>query len=183
MDLFLIKHKLKNDFPLVRETTLPHPQRAAVMVMLYPKPKKIHVLMTRRAMHLKYHAGEVSFPGGVFEEQDDDLLATALRETDEELAIQVESEDVLGQSPVVSTRLGFEITPFVSVLPSAPKYEPAENEVGEVLEIPFTSLLSTQQRDVGSNPSEEGVMYWFEHHRIWGASAKILKQISHLSSY
>ncbi len=183
MDLFLIKHKLKNDFPLVRETTLPHPQRAAVMVMLYPKPKKIHVLMTRRAMHLKYHAGEVSFPGGVFEEQDDDLLATALRETDEELAIQVESEDVLGQLPVVSTRLGFEITPFVSVLPSAPKYEPAENEVGEVLEIPFTSLLSTQQRDVGSNPSEESVMYWFEHHRIWGASAKILKQISHLSSY
>ena len=139
--------------------------------------------MTRRAMHLKYHAGEVSFPGGVFEEQDDDLLATALRETEEELAIQVESEDVLGQLPVVSTRLGFEITPFVSVLPSAPKYEPAENEVGEVLEIPFTSLLSTQQRDVGSKSSEEGVMYWFEHHRIWGASAKILKQISHLSSY
>ena len=183
MDLFLIRHKLQHDFPLVRETTLPHPQRAAVMVMLYPKPKKNYVLMTRRAMHLKYHAGEVSFPGGVFEEQDDDLLATALRETDEELAIQVESEDVLGQFPVVSTRLGFEITPFVSVLPSAPKYEPAENEVGEVLEIPFTSLLSTQQRDVGSNPSEEGVMYWFEHHRIWGASAKILKQISHLSSY
>jgi 8-oxo-dGTP pyrophosphatase MutT (NUDIX family) len=125
----------------------------------------------------------VSFPGGVFEEQDDDLLATALRETEEELAIQVESEDVLGQLPVVKTRLGFEITPFVSVLPSAPKYEPAENEVGEVLEMPFTSLLSTQQRDVGSKPSEEGVMYWFHHHRIWGASAKILKQISHLSSY
>ena len=183
MDLFLIKHKLKNEFPLVRVTTLPHPQRAAVMVMLYPKPKKIHVLMTRRAMHLKYHAGEVSFPGGVFEEQDDDLLATALRETEEELAIQVQPEDVLGQLPVVNTRLGFEITPFVSVLPSAPEYEPAENEVGEVLEIPFTSLLSTQQRDVGSNPSEESVMYWFEHHRIWGASAKILKQISHLSSY
>ena len=137
--------------------------------------------MTRRAMHLKYHAGEVSFPGGVFEEQDDDLLATALRETEEELAIQVESEDVLGQLPVVKTRLGFEITPFVSVLPSAPKYEPAENEVGEVLEMPFTSLLSTQQRDVGSKL--EGVLYWFQHHRIWGASAKILNQISHLSSY
>ena len=181
MDLFLIKHKLQHDFPLVRETTLPHPQRAAVMVLLYPKPKNTHVLMTRRAMHLKYHAGEVSFPGGVFEEQDDDLLATALRETEEELAIQVESEDVLGQLPVVKTRLGFEITPFVSVLPSAPKYEPAENEVGEVLEMPFTSLLSTQQRDVGSKP--EGVMYWFQHHRIWGASAKILNQISHLSSY
>ena len=156
MDLFLIKHKLKNGFPLVRETTLPHPRRAAVMVMLYPKPKKTHVLMTRRAIHLKYHAGEVSFPGGVFEEQDDDLLATALRETEEELAIQVESEDVLGQLPVVSTRLGFEITPFVSVLPSAPKYEPAENEVGEVLEIPFTFLLSRYNGMLGASPLKKG---------------------------
>ena len=183
MDLFLIKHKLKNDFPLVRETTLPHPQRAAVMVMLYPKPKKINVLMTKRAMHLKYHAGEISFPGGVFEDHDEDLLATALRETEEELAIQIEPEDVLGRLPIVTTRLGFEITPFVSVLPSAPDYEPAVNEVGEVLEMPFTSLLSTQQRDVGSKPSEKGVMYWFKHHRIWGASAKILNQIGHLSRY
>jgi 8-oxo-dGTP pyrophosphatase MutT (NUDIX family) len=184
VDLFLIKHKLKNDFPLVREATLPHPQRAAVMVMLYPKPKKIYVLMTKRAMNLKYHAGEISFPGGVFEEDhDDDLLATALRETDEELDIQVEPGNVLGQLPVVNTRLGFEITPFVSVLPSAPEFEPAVNEVGEVLEMPFTSLLSTQQRDVGSKPPEDGVMYWFQHHRIWGASAKILNQIGHLSRY
>jgi 8-oxo-dGTP pyrophosphatase MutT (NUDIX family) len=184
VDLFLIKHKLKNDFPLVREATIPHPQRAAVMVMLYPKPKKIHVLMTKRATHLKYHAGEISFPGGVFEEDhDDDLLTTALRETEEELDIQVEPENVLGRLPIVNTRLGFEITPFVSILPSAPEYMPAENEVGEVLEIPFISLLSTQQRDVGSKPGKDGVMYWFKHHRIWGASAKILNQIGHLSSY
>ncbi len=140
--------------------------------------------MTRRATHLKYHAGEVSFPGGVFEEdQDDDLLATALRETEEELAIEVDQGDVLGRLPIVNTRLGFEITPFVSVLSSAPEYEPAESEVGEVLEMPFTSLLATQQRDVGSKPSEEGVMYWFRHHRIWGASAKILNQIAHLGTY
>lgn len=184
MDLFLIKHKLRNDFPLVREVTLPHPQRSAVMVMLYPRHKKTHVLMTKRASHLKYHAGEIGFPGGVFEEdEDDDLLATAIRETDEELDIQVDPENVLGRLPVVNTRLGFEITPFVSVLSSAPEYAPAENEVEEVLEIPFTSLLSTQQRDVGSTPSGEGVMYWFRHHRIWGASAKILKQIGHLSMY
>jgi 8-oxo-dGTP pyrophosphatase MutT (NUDIX family) len=183
MDLFLIKHKLARDFPLVQETTLPHPQRAAVMVMLYPKPKKTHVLMTQRALHLKYHAGEMCFPGGVFEEQDGNLLATALRETEEELAIQVEPKNVLGRLPIVNTRLGFEITPFVAILPSAPEYEVAEEEVGEVLEIPFTSLLATQQKDVGSKPSDEGVVYWFKHHRIWGASAKILKQISHLGMH
>ncbi|PIP71478.1 MAG: coenzyme A pyrophosphatase [Nitrospinae bacterium CG22_combo_CG10-13_8_21_14_all_47_10] len=182
MNLFLIKHKLKNDFPLMREVTWAHPQRAAVMVMLYPKHNKTHVLMTKRAEHLKYHAGEVSFPGGVFEDdRDDDLLATALRETQEELAIGIEPEDVLGKLPVVNTRLGFEITPFVSILAYSPKYQPSENEVGEVLEIPFTTLLSTQQRDVGNKTGE--VMYWFRHHRIWGASAKILSRIGHLATY
>ena len=91
MDLFLIKHKLKNDFPLVREVTRAHPKRAAVMVMLYPKDNTTYVLMTRRATHLKYHAGEMSFPGGMFEEgKENDLLATALRETQEELAIEIE---------------------------------------------------------------------------------------------
>jgi 8-oxo-dGTP pyrophosphatase MutT (NUDIX family) len=184
MDLFLIKHKLKNDFPLVRETTQAHPQRAAVMVMLYPLHNKTHVLMTKRSMHLKYHAGEISFPGGVFEEdEDEDLLATAFRETHEELDIEVDPGDVLGRLPIVNTRLGFEITPFVSVLSSAPVYEPAESEVGEVLEIPFTTLLSTEQQDVGSKPSEERVMYWFQNHILWGASAKILNQIGHLATY
>ena len=184
MDLFLIKHKLKNDFPLVWEGTQAHPKRAAVMIMLYARDNKIHVLMTKRSLHLKYHAGEISFPGGFFEEdEDDDLLATALRETDEELDIEVDPGDVLGRLPIVNTRLGFEITPFVAVLSSVPEYQPAVSEVGEVLEIPFTTLLSTEQRDVGSKPSEKGVMYWFQHHRIWGASAKILNQIGHLATY
>ena len=100
MDLFLIKHKLKHDFPLVPEATCKRTlKRAAVMIMLYPRRiMQTHVLMTRRSMHLKYHAGEISFPGGVFEEdEDDDLLATALRETDEELDIEVDPGDVVGR--------------------------------------------------------------------------------------
>ncbi len=184
MDLFLIKHKLKNDFPLVREVTRAHPKRAAVMVMLYPKDNTTYVLMTRRATHLKYHAGEMSFPGGMFEEgKENDLLATALRETQEELSIEIDQGDVFGRLDIVYTRLGFEITPFVSVLPLAPEYEPDKSEVGEVLEIPFTSLLSTQQWVVRKNYSEEGVMYRFKNHEIWGASAKILNQIAHLDTH
>ena len=186
MDLSLIKHKLKNDFPLIREVTRAHPKRAAVMVMLYPKYNTTHVLMTRRATHLKYHAGEMSFPGGMFEEgQENDLLATALRETQEELAIEIDQGDVFGRLNIVYTRLGFEITPFVSVLHCAPEYEPDKNEVGEVLEIPFASLLSTQQSAVRKNFSEEeeGIMYRFGHHEIWGASAKILGQLTHLNTH
>ena len=184
MELFLIKHKLKTDFPVVREITHAHPQRAAVMVLLYSMNNKTYVLMTKRATHLKYHAGEISFPGGGFEEGEDyDLLATALRETKEELSIEIDTGDVFGRLPIVNTRFGFEITPFVAVLSSPPVYEPAECEVGEVLEMPFAALLSTQHRDVASKLSDEGVMYSFRHHRIWGASAKILNQIGDLTTY
>ena len=184
MDLFLIKTKLKNKFPLVETKFDAHPQKAAILVILYSKYKRTHVLMTKRALHLNSHAGEIGFPGGVYEKnEDENLLATALRETNEEIGVQVESSKVIAQLPVVKTRLGFEITPFVSVFSETLEFKPKEDEVEEILEIPYTSLLATQRRDVGFSPEQDMVMYWFKHHRIWGASAKILRKIQHLSVY
>ncbi len=184
MDLFLIKTKLKNEFPLTQRVVQPYPQKAAVLVLLYPKNNKTHVLMTKRALHLRSHAGEISFPGGVYEEdKDNNLLATALRETEEEVGAKIEASKVIAELPIVNTRFGFEITPFVSVISETLEFEPEEEEVAEVLEIPFTSLLASQQRDVGFGPENDMVMYWFKHHRIWGASAKILLKIQHLSVY
>ncbi len=184
MDLFLITTKLKNEFPLTQRAIQPYPQKAAVLVILYQKNNKTHVLMTKRALHLRSHAGEISFPGGVYEEdKDDDLLATALRETDEEVGVKIEASKVIAELPVVNTRFGFEITPFVCVISETLEFEPEEDEVAEVLEIPFTSLLASQQRDVGVSSEKDMMMYWFKQHRIWGASAKILLKIQHLSVY
>ena len=184
MDLFLIKTKLKNEFSLTQIEIQPYPQKAAVLVILYPKNNKTHVLMTKRALHLRSHAGEISFPGGVYEEdEDDDLLATALRETNEEVGIKIETSKVIAELPTVNTRFGFEITPFVCVTSETLEFDPEEDEVDEILEIPFTSLLASQQQDVGFSPEKDIVMYWFKHHRIWGASAKILLKIQQLSVY
>lgn len=184
MDLFLITTKLKNEFPLTQRAIEPYPQKAAVLVILYPKNNKTHVLMTKRALHLRSHAGEISFPGGTYEEdKDSDLLSTALRETAEEVGAKIEASKVIAELPTVKTRFGFEITPFVCVISETLEFEPEEEEVAEILEIPFTSLLATQQRDVGFSPEQDMVMYWFKHHRVWGASAKILLQIQHLSVY
>ena len=183
MDLFLIKTKLKNEFPITQRENQPYPQKAAVLVILYPKNSKTHVLMTKRALHLRSHAGEISFPGGVYEEDDDDLLATALRETNEEVGVKIETSKVIAELPTVYTRFGFEIMPFVCVTSETLEFDPEEDEVDEILEIPFISLLATQQQDVGFSPEKDIVMYWFKHHRIWGASAKILLKIQQLSVY
>ena len=182
MNLFLIKTKLKNQFPIIPQTFEPHPQKAAVLVILYPKRSTTHVLMTKRALHLNSHPGEIGFPGGVYEEdEDENLLATALRETNEEIGVQVESSKVIAQLPLVNTRFGFEITPFVCIFSETPVFKPEKDEVEEILEIPYNSLLATQERDLGFNPEQNMATYWFKHHRIWGASAKILQNIQHFS--
>jgi len=179
--LFMITANLKNHFPIVRESIGLHPQRAAVLVILFYKNAKAHILMTKRALHLKIHAGEISFPGGVVEMEDGHLLNTALRETMEEIGLEIPPSRVIGCLPMVQTRTGFEITPFVATLQSLPDLTVSKEEVHEVLEMPLTTLLSTHQRDIGYKPSEEMVVYWHKCHRIWGASAKILRQIENLT--
>ncbi len=181
MDLFMITANLKNHFPVVHQPFALHAQRAAVLVILFNKNSKAHVLMTKRALHLKIHAGEISFPGGVVELEDKHLMHTALRETMEEIGLEVNPSQVIGCLPMVQTLTGFEVTPFVAILQSLPKLNVSEDEVHEILEMPLTALLSTQQRDIGYKPSQEMVVYWYGCHRIWGASAKILRQIENLT--
>ena len=74
MDLFMITTHLKNNFPVVRESVAVHAQRAAVLVILFNKNAKTHVLMTKRSLDLKIHAGEISFPGGIMEPNDEHLM-------------------------------------------------------------------------------------------------------------
>ena len=180
MNLFTITNQLKSRYPLVREPVTLHPQRAAVLVILFARNEQAHIVMTKRALDLKIHAGEISFPGGVVEPEDEDLLATALRETQEEIGVEVDPARVVGRLPNVETLTGFEITPFVTQAEAPPAYTPCPEEVDAVLEIPLASLLATQQRDVGFKETDGMVVYWYKHHRIWGASAKILQQIENL---
>ncbi len=180
MNLFAITTQLKSRYPVVRESVEPHPQRAAVLVILFAKRGEAHTVMTKRALDLKVHAGEIAFPGGVVEPDDPDLLATALRETEEEIGVEVSPAQVIGRLPTVETLTGFEIAPFVCQVDAALRYRPCPDEVDAVLEIPLAALLSTQQRDIGFKESDGMVVYWHKHHRIWGASAKILQQIESL---
>ncbi len=181
MDLLLITTKIKSDYPLLRETVTRHPKCAAVLVILFIGNNNAHVLMTKRSSHLKAHPGEISFPGGVMEAEDDDLLDTALRETQEEIGLNLSASFVIGKLPLVQTLTGYSVTPFVTVLEEPPNLGDLSSEVAEILNIPLAPLLETHQRDVEFEPEKDMVVYSFNHHRIWGASAKILQQIEQLS--
>lgn len=181
MNLLLITTKLKNEYSVRRETVDRHPKCAAVLVILFIDNNNAHVLMTKRSSRLKAHPGEICFPGGVIDEDDDGLLDTALRETHEEIGLKLSASSVIGKLPLVHTLTGYEVTPFVAVLEKPPALRGLSSEVKEVLNIPLAPLLATHQRDVGFAREKGMVVYLFKHHRIWGASAKILQQIEQLS--
>lgn len=182
MDLFFFKAKLQNQYPLVREKVAEGPRIASVMVVLFIHNSKICVLMTRRSKHLRIHPGEMAFPGGRYEEEDGDLLSTALRETNEEVGIELNETLISATLPIVRTLTGYIITPYVTILPARPRIGEFSDEVEEVFEIPLVTLLSTQKRNTEYKAEGNMYVFWYGTNRIWGASAKILQEIERLRS-
>lgn len=183
MDLSALAGQLKTQFPLPEPPPLSVDSKSsAVLVVLYTRYRQPHVLLIRRAEHLNRHAGEISFPGGFYEAGDASLLDTALRETREELDLNIPASQIIGLLPEVQTLTGITISPFVTILDSLPAFQKNPEEVQDVLEIPLLPLLSTHHREMGYPIEKNMVAYWYLRNRVWGATAKILHQIGKTAS-
>ena len=153
---------------------------ASVLVVIYGKDPLI--VMTEKPKHMTFHAGEISFPGGKLDANDSDLLETALRETTEEIGLTISRDQVIGQlEPVITLNSGFLILPFVSVVDSISPLTP-NAEVEKIFHIPLKSFLDTAAIDPDPTHNLIQEMYTFEYESqtVWGASARILKQIQNL---
>lgn len=151
---------------------------ASILVVIYGNDPVI--VMTEKPKHLKFHAGEISFPGGKLDPNDSDLLETALRETREEIGLQISRSQVIGQlKPVTTLNSGFTILPFVSIIDEITPLL-ANSEVEKIFHIPLKPFLKTMANDPNPVHNKIQEMYTFEYRRkiIWGASARILQQIS-----
>ena len=150
---------------------------ASILVVIYGKDPI--VIMTEKPKHMKFHAGEISFPGGKLDSTDSDLLQTALRETSEEIGLTISKEQVIGQlEPVVTLNSKFLILPFISVVDKISPLS-ANCEVEKIFHIPLESFLKTAAKDPDPSHNIIQEMYTFEYQNqiVWGASARILKQI------
>jgi 8-oxo-dGTP pyrophosphatase MutT (NUDIX family) len=150
---------------------------ASVLVVIYGENPI--VVMTEKPKHMKFHAGEISFPGGKFDADDSDLLETALRETSEEIGLTITRDQVIGQlESVITLNSGFLIAPFVSVIDEIPPLS-ANSEVEQIFHIPLETFLKTMAPDPDPSHNIIQEMYTFEYRNqiVWGASARILKQI------
>jgi len=182
MDIKQARSALTNKIHTAPPTELDENELASVLIIIYGKVPTI--LMTEKAKTLKVHAGEISFPGGKWCEKDSDLLETALRETKEELDLQISRKQIIGQlNSVVTLNSKYMITPFVAILDSIQSLKP-NSEVNSILHIPLVPFLNTMNDD--KHPEHRSIKemytFTFEKYQIWGASARMLRQITVLLS-
>ncbi|OGA26478.1 MAG: coenzyme A pyrophosphatase [Betaproteobacteria bacterium RIFCSPLOWO2_02_FULL_65_24] len=154
---------------------------AAVLVPVVDRENGMTVLFTRRTAHLQDHAGQISFPGGRTEPGDESPLATALRETEEEIGLERGCVEILGRLPDYRTGTGFRITPVVGLVRPPLELRPDDFEVAEVFEVPLGFLLdpSNHQRNSMMRDGHRREFYAmpYRHYYIWGATAGILMNL------
>jgi 8-oxo-dGTP pyrophosphatase MutT (NUDIX family) len=159
-----------------------HPRfsHAAVLVPLFEKGADCHLLFTKRSDHVKYHKGEISFPGGGVDEEDLEPIRTALREAHEEIGLKEEDVQIIGILDDIITITEFIVTPIVGLFPYPYPFKVSEVEIAELIEVPLSSLLHeecfSEREIVRSGQKEIVYAYQYEKHLIWGATARILKQ-------
>ncbi len=153
---------------------------AAVLVPLYLQNGELHAVFTRRRDDLRRHPGEISFPGGRYDEGEPDLRATALREAEEEIGLPADAVDILGAlQPTPTIATSYAVYPFVGLIEPGRTWVPSAREVAEVLELSLQSLLDgyARRRLIRRGLPIRTDTYLVGENLIWGATARILADL------
>ncbi len=153
---------------------------AAVLVALYRDGGRLHAVFTRRRDDLRRHPGEISFPGGRHDDTDPDLLATALREAEEEIGLAPAAVRVLGAlQPTPTIATGYAIYPFVGLIEPGMAWTLYAREVAEVLEFALDDLRDGygRRRLLRRGLPIRTDTYAVGDDLIWGATARILADL------
>ena len=153
---------------------------SAVMVLLYPKNGEYCILLNKRSEEVEHHKGEISFPGGAQDPEDNDSLATALRETEEEMGIKRGDVTVIGEMDETVTRSGCLANVFIGTIGYPYDFKPSAIEIAEVLEFPVSSLTDPVNRRTETRWQEgqpiTSYSYVHKEHVVFGATARILQE-------
>jgi 8-oxo-dGTP pyrophosphatase MutT (NUDIX family) len=154
---------------------------AAVLVPVVRREDGLTVLFTRRTAHLHDHAGQISFPGGRVEPGDRSAAETALRESGEEIGLEPERVEILGELHQYVTVTGYSVSPVVGLVTPPLDLRPDDFEVAEVFEVPLSFLLdpSNHQRNCVINEGRERLYFAvpYGQYYIWGATAGMLMNL------
>jgi 8-oxo-dGTP pyrophosphatase MutT (NUDIX family) len=153
---------------------------AAVLVPLYVEDGELHAVFTKRRDDLRRHPGEISFPGGRYEEDEPHLTATALREAEEEIGLPADAVEILGAlQPTPTIATGYAVYQFVGMIEPGRTWTLSAREVAEVLEFSISELIAgyARRRLVRRGLPIRTDTYLVDDQLIWGATARILADL------
>lgn len=157
------------------------PVPASVLMPIVVRETGLTMLLTERTAHLTDHAGQVSFPGGGAEPVDGDAIATALRETEEEIGLARAHVEVLGRLPDYLTITGFVVAPVVALVHPPFDLTLYDYEVAEAFEVPLAFLMDPANQRIHEVPMPQGARRFLsmphDGHFTWGATAWMLRNL------
>lgn len=173
---------------LKRFTKIPEDARkAGVMALCYPGIREQATLvLIQRPSYPGVHSGQVALPGGRFEDDDKDLLVTALRETEEEVGVPIEvMQPIRSLSSLYIPPSNFVVSPYMGIANTRPEFILQEEEVAGIIEITLAQLLndsSTAMERLTTSYAQqiEVPAFRFDGHLVWGATAMILNEFKSL---
>ena len=155
---------------------------SAVLIPIYKESGSYHIVFIRRTETVKTHKGQISFPGGTVEKKDGSLLETALRESHEEIGLNRDDVEILGElDDEITTTSNYIVTPFVGWIPWPYRLIKNRDEVDEILKIPLAALLDKDclkpDTEVLNGQELASCAYHYGGKVIWGATARILRKL------
>lgn len=172
-----IHEKINNNTPA---------KQSSVLILLYEKEGQLYIPLIKRASYDGVHSGQIALPGGKVEPTDIDIIATALRETEEEIGVSSEGIIILGKlSPVFIPPSNFCVNVVLAYTSTIPQFTLDTHEVAELIELPLTQLedlSSIEERDVMSSSTwrMKAPGYVYQEHFVWGATAMVLSELKAL---
>ena len=173
--------KSVNEMVKGRETSL---RKASVLIPVtrHEADNESHIVLTVRSEDLNTHPGQISLPGGSQDKQDTDAVATALRESEEEIGLASGQVDVIGQLGDIALPSGFQVTPIVGLIEPGLSFTPCPIEVAEIFHAPLSLVLDMDAYSsfLKTYDNRERKILELQHgdYRIWGATAAILYHLA-----
>jgi 8-oxo-dGTP pyrophosphatase MutT (NUDIX family) len=153
-------------------------RRSAVKILIMNKENEPHVLLTKRTHKVSTHKGQISFPGGGYDEGDGEILNTALRETYEEVGIPAEAIEYIGQFDDYVSIFGHHVSCFVGAITHPFPYEFNDDEISDYVEAPLRLFVNREYERLQTYQHEGKdytvYHYLFNGYEIWGLTARIL---------
>lgn len=159
-------------------------RKAAVLIPItrWDCDNESHIVLTVRSENLRSHAGQISLPGGTRDAEDTDDIATALRESEEEIGLPASQVEVIGKLGDMALPSGFHITPILGLIQPGLNFTPAVEEVADIFQVPLDLVLDLDAYKASfmtfDDVERKILELHYEDYRIWGATAAILHHLA-----